>query len=169
MGSIEIWKPIPDHDGYEVSNCGRVRSYWNNYANKNIGPKILCQIVTDKGYHRVPIRKNKKPRIWFTHRLVMLSFIGPSALETNHKNGIKSDNRLENLEYVTHSENEHHAYKNNLKSKKRTKHHMCKTTEKQAFDIKYNETGRIKDIALKYNMSPSNVIAIKSNRSWVGL
>lgn len=166
---IEVWKNIPEHDGYEVSNRGRVRSCWNNYSNKNTKPHLLSFIITKKGYHRVAIRKAKKPRIWFVHRLVMLSFVGPSELETNHKNGIKSDNRLENLEYVTRSENEYHAYKNNLKSKKRERHHGCKLTEKQAYDIKYIEVGKQKDIAAKYGVTPSNIAAIQKNRSWVNL
>ena len=87
----EIWKKIPNHIGYEVSNLGRIRSYYNNGGKLCKEPHILRTIETEKGHIRVPIRKNKKPRIWFLHRLVLITFKGESILECNHKNGIKND------------------------------------------------------------------------------
>lgn len=162
----EIWKQIPDHNGYYASNFGRIKSYRSNGGKIVSISRILKEIKTEKGYRRVAIRKNKKPRIWFTHRLIALAFIGRSDLEINHKNCIKSDNRIENLEYVTRSQNEIHAYKNNLKSKKGENHHQNKITEEQARKIKYEEFSKHKEIAVKYGISSSQVCHIKKGKSW---
>lgn len=101
MNVSEIFKPIPNHNGYEVSNRGNVYSYRKNKWMK---------LVPDKdGYRRVEIRSGETPKTWPVHRLVMLAFVGSSDLQVNHRNGVKYDNRLENLEYATPSENLRHA------------------------------------------------------------
>lgn len=56
-------------------------------------------------YQYVKIGKNKKVRKFYVHRLVCAAFLGFSGLEVDHKNGVKTDNRLVNLRYVTHGEN----------------------------------------------------------------
>lgn len=94
------WMPIPHSPGYEVSDQGEVRN----------GQKIYKGGINSNGYRSVMIKYKKCNRSFKVHRLVMLAFHGPSKLEVNHINGIKSDNRLENLEYVTRSENLKHAY-----------------------------------------------------------
>lgn len=116
----EIWKPIQNLDGYEASNLGRIRSLWisvppklkNGRFNgikyfKCNKSKILKQ-QNHAGYNSINIKHNKK----YVHRLVMEAFNGVSDLQVNHKNLIRNDNRLENLEYVTPSENSIHAAKN---------------------------------------------------------
>jgi hypothetical protein len=169
---MEIWKEIPEHKGYEVSNLGQVRSYFNNSGIIVANYKILKQIVTEKNYRRVLLRKNKKKRIWFVHRVVMLAFVGkiPNKMEVNHINGIKSDNRLENLEYVTRSQNEIHKYRVLKKPTiKWEKSNFAKLTREQAFKIKYEETGFQYNIAKKYGISKGMVCLIKNNKAWVDL
>lgn len=169
---MEIWKEIPDHVGYEVSNYGNIRSRLNNSGKISKDYRSIKAITTEKGYKRAPIRKNKKPRMWFVHRLVLLAFVGniPKDMEVNHINGIKDDNRLDNLEYVTHSENEKHKYRILKRPTiKWEKSNFSKLTRDQAYSIKYLENGLQKDIAKKYGISKGMVCLIKNNKNWVGL
>lgn len=99
----EIWKDVPEFEGkYKISNMGRVFSM--------ITSKIM-KYDNVAGYNQVTFYNGKYKKRYKVHRLVMLAFIGNSDLQVNHINGIKSDNRLSNLEYVTQSENMKHAYK----------------------------------------------------------
>ena len=101
----EIWKPIKDFEGYyEVSNMGRVRSL--NY--KRTGKeKILKNIGDYKGYLEIVLTKNGKQKQFKVHRLVAEAFIPNPENKPciDHINTVKSDNRVENLRWVTYKEN----------------------------------------------------------------
>lgn len=91
----EIWKPVVGWEGlYEVSNLGNVRSAYGN---------ILKFQNIARGYSGVTLscRKNNKKKLRYVHQLVAEAFLGnPENLhDINHKNEIKTDNRVENLEY----------------------------------------------------------------------
>jgi hypothetical protein len=106
----EIWKDIPKYEGYyQISNFGRVKSLKRKYRLKE---KILKLVNDSKGYFQIYLCKDNKNKFMFIHRLVLLAFVGKSNLECNHKNFIRSDNRLENLEYVTAKENIQYSFKN---------------------------------------------------------
>lgn len=113
---IETWVSFKGYeDMYEVSSLGNVRSI--NY-NGTKQTKILSLKTEKSGYltflaYKKGIRKTVK-----VHRAVMLSFKGvdPNRQYVNHINAIKSDNRLENLEWVTHKENIAHAIDNDLRN-----------------------------------------------------
>lgn len=114
---VEIWKPVKDFEGrYEVSNRGRIKSLIStrNGSNDNsFSSKILKPFTSRCGYKRVClVDQNGKRNYKSIHRIVMSTFKGENQEknQVNHINGIKTDNRLENLEWVTQSENMLHAY-----------------------------------------------------------
>lgn len=88
----EIWKDAPGFPGYQVSNAGRVRSFYRILAPDSV-----------KGYYRVRLYRNGRVSRIFIHRLVAMSFLpNPDGLpQINHKNENRTDNRVENLEWCT--------------------------------------------------------------------
>lgn len=102
-------KNIKNFPGYAVSEDGDVFSL--NYNHTGTVKKLKTS-STNCGYKIVCIRKNKRPYWKLVHRLVAQAFIPnlENKSDINHKNGIKTDNRVENLEWVSKSENMLHAY-----------------------------------------------------------
>lgn len=103
----EIWKPIVGFEGlYEVSNIGRVKSLKRNTTSG----RVLSQAL-NRGYMSVVLCKNGKHYNAKVHRLVAMAYIqNPNKKkEVNHIDGNKTNNRAENLEWVTASENAKHA------------------------------------------------------------
>ena len=114
----------------------------------------------------VRIHKNCKGKSKKIHRLVLETFIGKSNLQVNHKNGIKSDNRLENLEYCTNKENCGHAVGMGFFENHR------KLNDAQVYRIKFIakyfkvEKGYWSKIAKSLNISPTTISEIKNNKKW---
>ena len=97
---MEEWKDVVGYEGlYEVSNLGRIRNKKRN---------TMVTLLDNNGYHRVELWKNNKRRRYMLHRVVAQTWI-PNDDETktqvNHINEIKTDNRVENLEWCTVSYN----------------------------------------------------------------
>jgi hypothetical protein len=129
---IEIWKDIVGYERcYEVSNLGRIKNVERQCKTKNnsirtIRERILKSYIHKNGYSYTRLSKNGKVKGFRTHRLVAQAFI-PNPEEkfgTNHKDGDKTNNEVINLEWATNSENQKHAYRIGLKSKKGEKHHF---------------------------------------------
>jgi hypothetical protein len=111
---MEIWKPIKDYESlYQVSNLGRVRSLRNKI-------KILSPRINSGGYNFCGLYKNGIRKYFAVHRLVAYSFLNEKneKYAVNHINEIKTDNRVENLEWVSSRENCCHKFLNkNIYSK----------------------------------------------------
>lgn len=109
----EFWKDIPGYEGfYQVSNTGKIKSFiFYNGKLTSSRARLLKPLLTKSGYTRVRLTNKYGDRKYiYIHRIVLTTFVGKSPLQVNHINGIKTDNNLFNLEYVTRSENMKHAY-----------------------------------------------------------
>src|SRR5688572_26642217 len=105
--STEEFRAVPGHPGYEVSNLGRVRSYWTRGVEKHIGnqPRLLRPFKNKLGYLAVTLAGGRKKSI---HRLVLETFVGPcpDGMEARHVNDNNpANNRLSNLCWGTRQEN----------------------------------------------------------------
>lgn len=169
----EEWKEIDNTRGlYSVSNLGRFRS--EGFILDKTGTTVLKKrkryLLTCKlhpsGYLMVPVKywiDNKKCPAEISHRIVAKAFI-PNPLNkliVNHKNGIKTDNRVENLEWVTYSENQQHVYDClNRKLGSGTDNGNAKLTDEQILDIKKlyaTGTHTHKSLALLYNVNKDTI------------
>lgn len=108
---IDEWKPIAGFETrYEISKLGKVKSLSPGHKLKNKRDGTLSGAL-NKGYEFVVLSSGPIKKLKYIHALVMEGFVGirPQGMEVNHKNGIRNDNRLENLEYVTRSQNIRHG------------------------------------------------------------
>lgn len=115
---IEKWEPIQGYESlYEVSNLGNVKSLSKVRGCCNGGEKILKQQYAKSGYMIVGLCKNGKMKSFNVHKLVAKAFIPNfnNKPQINHIDGNKCNNKVDNLEWCTVSENVKHAYDNNLK------------------------------------------------------
>lgn len=172
MNNTEIWKQYKDTN-YEISNLGNVRSMgveyerWNGHCmiiNKKY-PKILKKEKTHDGYYRITIYINKKPKHMPIHRMVAETFIQDKSnfkymfyedkntidinrLEINHINEIKTDNRVENLEWCTTAYNVNYGERLEKSALKHRKPVICLNTGEKFPSIR--EASIVFDIPEKY-------------------
>lgn len=124
---IEIFKDIEGYEGYQISNYGRVKSLNYNRTGKE---KILKPTKDKKNYLRVDLSKQGKRKQYQIHRLVAQAFLdNPNNYEQiNHKNEIKTDNRVENLEWCTPKQNNNYGTRNKRIAESKSKQVMCVET-----------------------------------------
>lgn len=107
----ELWKPLLEYKGIEVSSIGRIRKA----ANKRRKERILTEFPKDRdGYYRCSVQK--LDGTWTSqpiHRLVAKAFIDNpyNKGSVNHIDGNRTNNKVENLEWVTAKENVYHSFK----------------------------------------------------------
>lgn len=174
---MEIWKPIPDYEEfYEASSLGRIRSKDRIRGNGiPLKGRVLKPNTERCGYLQVALyRPGEKHKFLKVHRLVASAFLpNPQHKEqVNHKNGIRDDNRLENLEWCTCSENHRHAFAVLGKQPSRAMlgkpHPKRKLSKEQIEQIIQDGRSQI-TIAKEYGVSQQTISNIKTGKlykSW---
>lgn len=164
------WRDIPGWEGwYQVSNTGLVRRI-KPEASTWIGRILIAGI--SRGYLHVYLSSHGKSSTHRIHKLVILAFKGerPEGMQINHINGIKTDNRPENLEYITPSQNTLHAWHvlNACKSKSGEDSGMAKFTEDNIREIRRRSSAGEKCtyLAREYGVSHSAISMIISRKRW---
>lgn len=163
----EVWVDILGYVGlYQVSNFGRVKVV----GKKNFFfPSLLKQTLNSSGYYVVRLYNKSKFKDYPIHRLVAVSFISnPDKKPTvNHKNGIKIDNRVDNLEWATNKEQSAHAIKTGLVKKKR-RYYGVKLKPKDVNEIRifYAENNTIISIANKFSVGRQTIRKVVKFMSW---
>ena len=155
----EYWEDIKGYPNYAVSNLGRIKN--------KVSGKILKPQKDYKGYLRVRLYNQKVSQRFFIHRLVMQAFCGASSQTVDHVNGVKSDNNLSNLRYLSREDNTRKASIGHTHSQG-SKHHRASLEEKDVNQIKclIRMGLPIQDISKRYSITYDTVYGIKKGRTW---
>lgn len=171
LKSFGNYKFIEGFPSYFVTKDGRVYSI--NYRGKRGWTKQLCFKRDKIGYLAVSLwcDKSKRGKYKRIHRIVAEAFIPnpENKREVNHKDGIKTNNNVENLEWMTTLENIRHGKEHKLfRSRRGNFSHRSKIKEEQVFRIRQriNNGETLKNIAKDYNVDASAIGAIKRGLSF---
>lgn len=165
----EEWRDVVGYEGlYQVSNLGRVRSFWSRCGKKiTATPKMLRCAGMPKWYRNVHLCNPSRDKIEQrgVHVLVAEAFIGSPPSEkhlVNHIDFDKTNNRVGNLEWTTFKGNAEHSIEHYTRGQK---HHSNKLTPDQVIAI-HGMNGKQRDIASIFGVSQSVVWCIKHRRIW---
>ena len=161
---MEHWKATPQIEGYQVSNLGRV---------KHTAKGTIKGTPTNRsGYPVANLWHENKGAVFYVHDLVMAAFVGPQPHKycVNHIDGVKTNNRLENLEYATYLENSRHASLHGLNARgERCGNAKLKEVDARAIRDRARAGERTSDLAREFGVGCPIVSQIKNGSRWAHL
>lgn len=182
---VELWLPIAEAPNYDVSNLGQVRSYLRQIRGKGHRDGFISTKVSEPRLMVINYNKDKRPdkrgygvvclqslvgeKNFIVHLLVAKAFLDNPNNDTqiNHKNAVKSDNRLPNLEWSDHDRNHEHMTVNGLRQsgEKHWNAHLTETTVK-AIRAEYADGVRQIDIARNHALTRFKIWQIVHRKTW---
>lgn len=179
---MEVWLPVVGwEDLYVVSSIGNVKRTKPGARGRGGNP---LKAQSKNGYPAVFLIDRRRREPWYVHRLVALAFLGPipTGYEVNHINADRADNRVENLEYVTHKANAQHAVKlgrwpSGERHGLRKHPHRAPRGERQGSSRLTDDAVRQirtraaqgeskRELAAEFNISESNIYQVCRGRTW---
>lgn len=184
--SEERWLPVLEFEGhYEVSDRGRVRSLTRKVVHARSGQqtvrgRMLALNLDTHGYPRLMLRCDGKSYSRAVHRLVLSAFVPRpdwESMHVNHKDGVTTNNQLQNIEWCTPSENRAHSYRvlkrrNHMTGKTGARHHNAKPVIGRCIESgETRQYGSMAEVS-RDGFSGSDVSACvlgeqKSHRGWL--
>ena len=163
MSEKEV-RAIPGFDGYFVTRDGEV------YSSKRGGLRQRVLTMDSKGYLKLSHYRNGRHHKTFAHQLVLLAWFGPrpEGAVVNHINGVPTDNRVENLEWVSRLENERHARRALGKNFHGSRNSQSKLTEADIPEIRRlrSDGWTFQAIGDKFGVKFTAIAKICYGQSW---
>ena len=182
----EVWKPVVGFEGlYEVSNLGLVKRLSTTARGRglklrNLPERLMRQHTNHAGYPWITLSepvgpdgtRGKVKKV--VHRLVAEAFLGEAPTEAhqiNHKDGVKSNNRATNLEWVTPEENTRHAISTGLKKaecpwEKNRGRYKLSSSDVLSLRALRRTGAKQKELAERFGISEGHVSAVLSEKHW---
>lgn len=160
----EIWMDVVGYKNlYQVSNIGRVKRL---KGNRCLSDRVLKHSSVGDGYCRVALCKNGNPKTRFVHRLVAIAFIpNPKNKATvNHIDSNRLNNRINNLEWMTMTENSNHGFLFGNKRRGEDEHNS-KLTNKEVLEIRTSKLNQ-SELSRKYKVCCATISRIVKRESW---
>lgn len=160
------WRPVPGHDGYEVSDDGQVRSYRTRPGHPSNTPRLMAPQVT-KGYRFVKLGRGYQGRV---HNLMLMAFVGPRPTpehQGRHLDGNPLNNTLVNLAWGTPAENynDRRAHGTDNTGERHGRARLTDAIVREA-RAAYDRGGRAADLAAQYGVPASTMQAAVRRRTW---
>lgn len=175
LESMEKWRWVVGYEGlYEISSCGGLRSVMRKDSLGRVRKSVVkATSVNPNGYVQSILYRENKGKNVYIHRLIAVAFLENTSNypEINHRDGVKINNVMSNLEWCTPSYNKRHAISLGLRgpiNHKGEAHPQCKLSEKEVRGIwkRYLDGDNTVAIANEYKITEAMVRAIGVCRVW---